>query len=302
MDAVVEASAARPELVVLTGDAGLGVLDGLREERPSAFLNLGVAEQNMAGFAAGLALTGHKVFLYNIVPFLLYRCYEQVRNDLCGQRLPVVLVGIGSGVTYAPAGMSHYAVEDVGLAATLPGLTVLSPCDVHEARAAAAFALAADSPVYVRLAKRGGPELHAGPLASLEAPIRVREGSDCAILFHGSIADSALDAAERLERLGISAALVSVPRLRPLDEGALLGALAGFPRVATVEEHFPGIGLGGMVERAKGRGGAPWGLRTFGIPERYLRSIRDTAGMRREFGIDGEGLAASVARWCGGEG
>ncbi len=298
MDVVVDAAAKRPELIVLTGDAGLGVLDGLRVDHPASFLNLGVAEQNMAGFAAGLALTGCKVFLYNIIPFLLYRCYEQVRNDLCGHDLPVVLVGIGSGVTYAPAGMSHYAVEDIGLASTLPNLTVLSPCDVHEARAAAAFALAAPGPVYVRLAKRGGAEIHAAPVQVVTAPLCVRDGRDCAILFHGSIADEAVDAAVRLGQAGISVGLVSVPCLQPLDEAALIELLSGFPRVVTLEEHYAETGLGGMLERLKARRDPAWRLLTRGIPNRYLREIHDTAGMRRRFGLSGEALAEDVARWC----
>lgn len=301
MDVIIEAASKRPELVVLTGDAGLGVLDGLRADNPGAFLNLGVAEQNMASFAAGLALTGCRPVLYNIIPFLMYRCYEQIRNDLCGQGLPVVLAGIGSGITYAPSGMSHYAVEDLGVAATLPDLTVISPCDVHEARAAAAFALHASGPVYVRLAKRGGPELHAGPVNDLRAPIRVREGGDCAILFHGSIAEEALDAATRLERSGIRAALVSVPCLQPLDEEALLSMLSGFPRVVTVEEHYAETGLGGLVERLKGRRAPAWRLLTRGVPNHYLREIHDVSGMRRAFGLSGERLAEEVARWCAGE-
>jgi transketolase len=301
MDLVVEAASTRPELVVLTGDAGLGVLDLLQADLPASCLNLGVAEQNMASFAAGLALAGDKVFLYNIIPFLLYRCYEQVRNDLCGQELPVVLVGIGSGVTYAPAGMSHYAIEDLGLAATLPNLTVLSPCDVHEARAAAVFALDAPGPVYVRLAKRGGFEAHAEAPGRITAPLRVREGRDCAILFHGSIAEEAFDAAARLGQAGIAAALVSVPCLQPLDEGALLEMLAGVPRVVTVEEHRVGTGLGGMLERLKARRDPGWKLLTRGIPDRYLRGIHDTAGMRRSFRLTGDLLAEDVARWCAGE-
>lgn len=117
----------------MSGDAGYGVLDEYKKCFPNRYLNLGVAEQNMISFSAGLGLAGYNVFIYNIVPFVLYRCYEQVRNDICYQRLPVTLIGIGSGVTYAPQGITHYGVEDVSIARTLPNLVILSPSDPIEA-------------------------------------------------------------------------------------------------------------------------------------------------------------------------
>ncbi|ODS30339.1 MAG: transketolase pyridine binding subunit [Candidatus Scalindua rubra] len=117
----------------VSGDAGYGVLDEYKKCFPNRYLNLGVAEQNMISFSAGLGLAGYNVFIYNIVPFVLYRCYEQVRNDICYQRLPVTLIGIGSGVTYAPQGITHYGVEDVSIARTLPNLVILSPSDPIEA-------------------------------------------------------------------------------------------------------------------------------------------------------------------------
>ena len=116
----------RKDVFLITGDAGFGVLDNYKKLFPENFLNLGVAEQNMIGIASGLGLIGFKVFVYNIVPFLLYRCYEQVRNDICYQNVPVTLIGIGSGVTYSPQGVTHYSVEDIALARTLPNLVILS--------------------------------------------------------------------------------------------------------------------------------------------------------------------------------
>jgi len=157
IDTILDAGKKIPDIFVISGDAGLGVFDKFKEEFSDKFLNLGVAEQNAVGFSAGLALTGYKVYLYNIIPFVLYRCYEQVRNDICYQDLPVVLVGIGSGVTYAPQGMTHYSIEDLGIAQTLPNLEVFSPADPVEAKLAARYSLTAKSPVYVRLPKKGSP-------------------------------------------------------------------------------------------------------------------------------------------------
>lgn len=301
VDSVIAAGSDRDNLMFISGDAGLGVFDIFREQSPRNFLNLGVAEQNMASFAAGLALTGCKVYLYNLIPFLLYRCYEQVRNDICYQKLPVVLVGVGSGVTYAPAGMSHYAVEDLGIAATLPNLTVISPCDAHEARAAAEYSLTASEPVYIRLAKRGEAAVHSTPVLDITAPILLREGAMCAILFHGSIADEAVLAVRLLAEQGISAALISVPMLQPLDAEKLFGMLAGKHLVVTLEEHVDHIGLGGLVARMVAERRPSWRLITRGIPNRFIHEVNDTTGMRHVFRLNGEHIASDVLECLNGE-
>lgn len=297
IDTVIEGAGGRDDLIFISGDAGLGVFDELKERSPRSFLNLGVAEQNMAAFGAGLALTGCKVYLYNIIPFLMYRCYEQIRNDICYQRLPVVLVGIGSGVTYAPAGMSHYAVEDLGIAATLPNLTVISPCDAHEASAAAAYSLTALNPVYIRLAKRGEAPVHNSPVADITGPLVIGDGSQCALLFHGSVANEAVEAARILETRGISAALVSVPMLQPLDQDRLSAILEGKRLVITLEEHFLQTGLAGLVARMAAERRPSWQLMARGIPDRFIYEVNDTAGMRRLFNIGAEQLATDVERW-----
>lgn len=297
IDTVIETAKGRRDITFLSGDAGLGVFDAIKENDPDLFLNLGVAEQNMAGFAAGLAMTGRAVYMYNIIPFLLYRCYEQVRNDICYQNLPVTLVGIGSGVTYAPAGMSHYAIEDLGLAATLPNLTVISPCDSNEARAAANFSLITSAPLYVRLAKRGEQQLHSQTIADITIPQVIQEGTDCAILFHGSIGDDALKAVHLLNAKGISVALVSIPMLQPLDASHLLKLIEGIRLVVTMEEHYAHTGLGGLIARIAGEKQRSWTLMTKGLPNRFIHEVRDTAGMRQHYGINAEQVVSDIARW-----
>lgn len=282
------------DIFIISGDAGLGVFDTFRDEHPERFLNMGVAEQNMISFAAGLAMTGYKVVVYNIIPFVLYRCYEQVRNDICYQELPIILVGIGSGVTYAPQGMTHYSVEDIGIARTLPNLTVISPIDPVEARLAAAYALAADNPVYVRLAKRGEPVMHGNETFDIAVPQVLREGSDAAILFHGSISAEVMQAYEALAREGIFPKLISVPVIQPLNEEALLGLLADIPCVFSVEEHFENSGLGSALLALREKYRPCWTLKIMGIPYAFIHDIRDTGGMRRHFGISSDNIAHAV--------
>ncbi|MBI2565666.1 MAG: transketolase [Candidatus Schekmanbacteria bacterium] len=299
IDAVIALSKERPEVFILSGDAGLGVFDQFQRTDPHRFLNMGVAEQNMAGFAAGLAMAGFRVVLYNIIPFVLYRCYEQVRNDICYQRLPVVLTGIGSGVTYAPAGMTHYSVEDLGICRTLPNLTVLSPIDPVEARAAAAFALQATAPVYVRLPKRGEPTFHTHGDIDITLPQVLQVGAEVALLFHGSVAEEVIAAVEALGAEGACPLVIALPLLQPLAEDALVPLLAEMRHVVTVEEHFVGCGLGSLIARLATRHHVGWRLHTLGIADGFIHEIQDCRHLRQRHGISAAGIAATVRRLLG---
>ncbi|KKK74677.1 hypothetical protein LCGC14_2881390, partial [marine sediment metagenome] len=223
------------KLFLISGDAGYGVLDEYKKRFPDRYLNMGVAEQNMISFAAGLGLTGYKVFVYNIIPFVLYRCYEQVRNDICYQRLPIALIGIGSGVTYAPQGITHYAVEDIAIARTLPNLVILSPSDPRESEKCAEFALKSRVPVYIRVAKSGEPLIHKNDIKDITKPLVISEGKEIAILFHGSIG---IEVIKALENMGKRPTVISVPMIQPLDFRSLLERLEGIRSLITVEEHF----------------------------------------------------------------
>ncbi len=282
--------------MILSGDAGLGVFDTLQKEHPDRFLNCGIAEQHMASFGAGLAMTGVKVVLYNIIPFLLYRCYEQVRNDICDQNLPVVLAGIGSGVTFAPAGISHYAVEDIALARTLPNLTVISPADPVEARAAARYALAADTPVYVRMARSGEREMGPDHDIDITAPRVIRKGTDVAIVFHGSIGDEVMAARDLLAEVGISPRVISVPMLQPLPYRQLCEALQDVQAVLSVEEHFSDSGLGATVQSLRALESPSWSLRILGIPrDGALSLVGDRNTLREAFSISARHIRDEVA-------
>lgn len=297
INTILEACKQRDDIFIISGDAGLGVFDTFKEEYPDRFLNLGAAEQNMVSFAAGMVMTGYKVLVYNIIPFVLYRCYEQVRNDICYQDLPVILAGIGSGLTYSPQGMTHYSVEDLSLARTLPNLTVLSPIDPVEARLAADYALSAITPVYVRLAKRGEPDIHAMQQFDITQPQLLANGdSPVVILCHGSIAEEALGAALMLAAEGILPRVVSVPMVQPLARDALQHVLKGMQTVVTVEEHYHSCGFGAALREIIMDSDLPCSLTTLGVPSRFIHEVHDTAGMRRLFGIDAHSIAETVRK------
>lgn len=269
-------------IFLISGDAGFGVLDEFKEKFPDRFLNLGVAEQNMISFSAGLCLAGYKVFLYNIIPFLLYRCYEQVRNDICYQRLPITLIGIGSGLTYAPQGITHYSVEDIAIARTLPNLIILSPIDPIEAKMCVDFALKSKHPVYIRLAKSGESLIHKSEPKSIERPIVIKPGNKVAVLFHGSVGDEVMAAAENLNN---NIKIISVPKLWPLDFSSLAKELKNIQSLITVEEHFIDGGLGSIISEWIVREKLNLGLKKLGIKNEFIHVIKNRAGMRQYYGF-----------------
>jgi len=295
INTILQACTERDDIFVISGDAGLGVFDTFKDEHPDRFLNLGAAEQNMISFAAGMAMAGYKVLVYNIIPFVLYRCYEQVRNDICYQDLPIMLAGIGSGLTYSPQGMTHYSIEDLSLARTLPNLTVLSPIDPVEARLAADYALSAATPVYVRLAKRGEPDIHSLQQFDITQPqVLVEGGASVALLCHGSIAEEAMRASKILAAEGCRPLVISVPMVQPLDKSALLSLLKDVPAIVTVEEHYHSCGFGSALREFIMESGLPCSLTTLGIPSRFIHEVHDTSGMRKLFRIDADAIADAI--------
>lgn len=294
INTILEACKYRNDIFIISGDAGLGVFDIFKEEHPDRFLNLGAAEQNMIGVAAGLAMTGYKVVVYNIIPFVLYRCYEQVRNDICYQGLPIILVGIGSGLSYAPQGMTHYSVEDLGLACTMPNLNILSPIDPVEAQLAAAYALSANEPVYVRLAKRGEPELHTTCEFDITQPQVLHAGHTVALLCHGSIANEVIDAGKMLTSNGITPLIISIPLLQPLNANAVVNHLKNIKYIITIEEHYISCGLGNLLREIIMTARVDATLITLGVSSQFIHAIHDTAGMRKMFKMDAASITELV--------
>jgi transketolase len=285
-----------PRVVVLSGDIGNKLFDGLKEAAPGRFFNCGVAEANMTGTAAGLATLGFRPFTYTITPFATVRCLEQIRVDLCYQNLPVVVVGTGAGLSYAELGPTHHSCEDVGLLRTLPNLTILCPCDPVEVRLALRAALRHDGPVYLRLGKKGEPRLHAtDPDFQIGRGITMRPGADACLLAMGNAVELALQAADLLQARGHAVRVVSLHTPKPLDEGLLAELAAGCPVVATVEEHGLIGGLGSAVAEWAADQRAPFRLLRFGTADRFLETLGSQAWAREQFGLTAPRIADTLA-------
>jgi transketolase len=288
-------AAADPRVVLLSGDIGNRMFDEFKASFPNRFYNCGVAEANMMGVAAGLAMSGLRPAVYTIVPFVTTRCLEQIRVDVCYHHAPVVIAGVGGGLSYAELGATHHSCEDIAFLRMLPGMTVVCPGDAVEVRLALKAALVHDGPVYLRLGKKGEPVVHTSPPDfAIGRGITVHEGADAAILSTGNMLPVAVQAAEILQKLGISICVVSMHTVKPLDEAMLSKVFAKFPLIATLEEHSIQGGLGGAVAEWLADHPAFGRLLRIGAPDEFLHEAGDQSHARRRFGIDAPSVAEKI--------
>jgi transketolase len=285
-----------PRVVLLSGDIGNKLFDRFREKAPDRFLNCGVAEANMMGVAAGMALSGLRPVVYTIAPFTTTRCYEQVRVDVCYHRVPVVIVGTGAGLSYAELGPTHHSCEDLAIMRVLPEMTVFAPCDAIELRLGLRAALAHDGPVYMRIGKKGEPVVHAAePAFALGRAITVKSGDTVCLISTGNIMPVALEAARLLAEQGVSARVESFHTVKPLDGERLQEVFARCTVVATLEEHGRAGGLGGsLAEWLAEASPVRARLLCFGTSDEFMHEIGSQNYARRRFGLDAETIARRV--------
>jgi len=296
--AITEFAATDERIVLLSGDIGNRLFDTYREQFPSRFYNCGVAEQNMTGMAAGMALSGLRPITYTITPFATTRVIEQIRVDICYHDAPVVIVGTGSGLSYASLGPTHHSCEDVGILRCFPNLTVLCPADAMEVGPALEAALALPGPTYIRLGKKGEPTIHEKPpLFEVGRGLVMREGTDVCLLGMGTMTAVALEAAKRLMAHGISARVVSMQTVKPLDTNLLHESFERFRLVAVIEEHSIIGGLGSAVAEWLATQGPRRGvLEAIGTPDAFISAAGSQQWMREQCGLTPEAVAERIAR------
>jgi transketolase len=285
--AVTELGDEYPELVMMAGDIGNRLFDKFKEKHPSRFYNCGVAEANMTGVASGLAASGLRPITYTITPFNTVRCLEQIRLDICYPNLPVIVVGTGSGLSYAGLGATHHSMEDIAILRTLPNMHVVCPADTVEVRLAVKAALRQGRPTYIRLGKKGEPLVHqSDPVFEIGRGIVMREGSDVAILSVGAMLDTALKSADQLQQAGVSTEVISLHTVKPLDDQLLSALFADKKLVVVLEEHGLTGGAGSAVlEWGNAKRVALDKLVCIGAPDRFLSACGDQDQARALYGL-----------------
>ena len=281
-------------VMLITGDLGFGVLTNYAKELPAQFINAGIAEQNMTGLAAGLALEGRNVFTYSIANFPTLRCLEQIRNDVLYHEARVNIVAIGGGFSYGALGMSHHATEDVGIMRVLPGLRVFAPCDETEAVALVEQMVVQPAPSYLRLDK--SKVVTAVADAFIPGKLRqMRTGARVALVGYGGVVGEALTAAHMLDAADIDCAVYSAHTLKPFDCESLIKLAVDFDALVTIEEHVPIGGLGSLVaDILLDAGVMPRRFARFCLPDAYSAIVGSQEYLRMRHGLDAPSIATRV--------
>lgn len=258
------------KLITITADMGFSVYEAMQKEFPERFINTGVTEQATTSFAAGLALTGYKVFYYAQGIFATTRCFEQVRLDVAYQRLNVKIVGVNAGFSLNQLGASHFALEDVALMRTLPGMTIFTPGDPIEMNWAVKKAYEIDGPTYLRYTKMGNTVFHKkGVRLAVGEPFKLLNGKDGTIFVSGGILESAMKVAEELKKQNISIGVYSVPTVKPLNEKIYLRIIKKTKHIFTLEEHSIVGGLGSAISELISENNVKCCLHRLGAPDKF---------------------------------
>lgn len=266
---------ARDGYDIVALDADLSASTGgnkLASEFPDRWFTVGAAEANMISIAAGLAATGKTVFAASFAVFMPGHCYDQIRVQIAQQRMNVKLVASHGGVSVGEDGASAQAIEDLALMTALPGMNVVVPCDVVEAEAAMVAAAQDAEPWYVRVGRPKLPVVYTdGPRFELGRADRLRDGSDVTLIACGLLVEPALRAAELLAAEGVSARVLNMATLKPLDEAAIIAAARETGAIVTAEEHNVIGGLGSAVARTLALH-APTPMEQVGVADRFGES------------------------------
>ncbi len=249
-NALIEIGKENPNLVVLDADLAAATKTGMfKKVFPERHIDCGIAESNMAGVAAGLSLTGKIPFMSSFAMFAAGRAFEQVRNSIGYPHLNVQIGATHAGITVGEDGATHQCNEDIALMRTIPGMVVMCPADDVEAKAAVRAAVEYDGPVYIRFGRAAVPVINDTPDYKFEIGkgTVVREGTDVTIVATGICVDSALGAAEKLAAEGISAEVINICTIKPLDEDIIIKSAKKTGKVVTAEEHSVIGGLGSAV-------------------------------------------------------
>ena len=281
---------------LVTGDLGFGVLTKFAEELPEQYLNAGVAEQNMLGLSAGMALDGKIVFVYSIANFPTIRALEQIRNDAAYHDANVKVVSIGGGFSYGALGMSHHATEDLAIMRAIPQIKILAPGCLWEAEHAVGALIESEGTCYLRLDKSSaGRTNKPGEVFEFGKMRRLREGYQGVIFAIGGILEVALQVADELKKRGIYIRVYSVHSLNPFDQEELLLAIKECRYCFTLEEHIVGGGLGGLIaESCLEAGVVPDSFYRFGVRGGFSSVVGSQKYLRATFGLDVGAISAKV--------
>lgn len=281
-------------VIAVTSDAsGSVTLNDFAKELPEQFVEVGIAEQNAVGIAAGLASTGKKVFVCGPACFYVARSLEQVKVDLAYSKIPVKILGVSGGVSYGALGSTHHSLHDIAALRTFPGMQVVLPSDVRQTKKLVELLADSDSPVYVRVGRNAVPDVYQDDNFKFEigkANI-IHEGRDITLIGTGETVFHCYQAALKLKENGVNARVIDMHTLKPVDEEIIIKAAKETGKIITVEEHSVFGGLGAIVSEITSQN-YPVPVKILGIPDENAIHAKPLE-IFRHYGIDHEGIYKS---------
>lgn len=296
IETLIELAKKDKNIYFLTGDLGYSVLEPFIKKFPKRFINCGVAEQNMMGVAAGLALSGKKPYVYSIVPFVTMRCFEQIRNDVCYQNLNVKIIGVGGGFTYGALGATHHAIEDIAILRALPNMTILCPCDPKETKELVLKSYQIKKPVYFRLTNKGESVYKSKPRIEIGKPAVLKKGKDGLIIANGVEVSFCLELAEELVKQGKNFKVINLHTLKPINKKELLKEIKGIKKIFTIEEHSVIGGLGGALSEILAESDWQGQFRIIGVPDIFSSCIGSVDYFRKLYSLDKKSIIKTILK------
>ena len=284
-------------IVLLTGDLGFGVFEEFEARFPGQYFNVGIAEQNMMGLAAGLSLEGKKVVVYSIGNFVSLRCLEQIRNDACYHDASITIVASGGGFSYGSLGMSHHTTEDIAILRALPNMVVVAPCTRKEAEEATKQLVTSKGVGYLRLDKTAAEEVAEAQPFSIGKSRIFREGTDITLIATGGILEEAVLAAKELESFGLDVKILGIHTVKPIDKEEILKSARETGGLVVIEEHNKDGGLGSAVaEVCMDHAVLPNKFLRIGLNNTFSSIVGSQHYLRAQYEIDHNAIVSSVKK------
>lgn len=297
-ETLIELARRDPRIVAVCNDSvGSSNLIEFQKEFPNRVINVGIAEQNMVGVAAGLANGGFVPYVSCASPFLTGRALEQIKADIAYNNYHVVLCGQSPGMSYGELGPTHHSIEDFAWMRALTDMTIVVPADPRQTRDVVRWAATANRPIFMRIARYKIPSVtdDSHPFEIGKA-IQLRDGADVTLIACGTMVSRALEAAERLHERGIAARVLNMTTIQPLDEAAVIAAATETGGIVTAEEAIIHGGLGSAVAECVVRN-KPVSMRILGVPQ--LAPTGSTSFLLDHFGLNAEGIAHAALELVG---
>jgi transketolase len=281
----------------LTADIGYRNFNKIIDDFPDRFINVGVAEANMIGIAAGLTLSGKIAFVFTIAPFVTMRCLEQIRIDLCYNELPVKIVGAGGGFIYGAQGTTHHVIEEIGILRTLPNMTVICPADPIETEKAVRATMRLNGPAYIRIGRNNEPVITESNYDfQIERGVIIRDGKDVSVITYGPVINNILSVAEKLKKENISVRVINMHTVKPIDVEIIKRCSEETKAILTVEEHNIIGGLGSAVAEILSEviNSKHTRFKRLGLYDKFCTIHASYIDLQEEYGLGVTGIEDSI--------